>query len=100
MGDAGATLGTVFHSDQIDASNYARYNNPELDRLIEEERRETDPERRLELLKEAINIVVDDAVQVPTFVREYLMAHHQKVKGYVLHPSSTFLNLETVYIEE
>jgi peptide/nickel transport system substrate-binding protein len=100
MGDADATLGTCFHSDGIDVSNYTRYNNPDLDALIEAERREVDPDTRLELLKEAINIVVDDAVQVPTFVRESVMAHHQKVKGFTLHPSDTYLKLDTLYIEE
>ena len=100
MGDAGATMGILFHSDQIDFNNTTRYNNPEMDRLIDAERREADPEARLELLKEAVNLAVDDAVHVPTFVREHVMAHHSKVKGFVLHPSDTFLKLDTVYIEE
>jgi peptide/nickel transport system substrate-binding protein len=100
MGDAGATLGTVFHSDGIDVSNYTRYNNPDLDALIDAEKRETDPDTRLGLLKEAINIIVDDYVQIPTFVRESVMAHNQKVKGFALHPSDTYLKLDTVYIEE
>jgi peptide/nickel transport system substrate-binding protein len=100
LGDADMSLHALFHSSGIGVHNYTRYNNPEMDRLIEEERRETDPEKRLALLKEAINLAVDDAVYVPTFVRENLMAHHQNVKGFVLHPSDTFLNLETIYIEE
>jgi peptide/nickel transport system substrate-binding protein len=100
MGDADASLGYLFTCENVDVSNYTRYCNPDFDRLIEEERRETDPEARLELLKEAINLVVDDAVQVPTFVRESLMAHHQKVKGFALHPSDTYLVLKTLYIEE
>jgi len=100
MGDADASLGILFTTDQIGVNNYTRYSNPEFDRLIEEERRETDPEARRELLKQAINIIVDDALQVPTFVRESVMAHNQKVKGFVLHPSDTYLVLDTVYIEE
>jgi len=100
IGDADASLAYLFTSDQIGVNNYTRYNNQEFDRLIDEERRETDPEARLELLKEAISLVVDDAVQVPTFVRESLAAHHQRVKGFVLHPSDTYLVLDTLYIEE
>ncbi len=100
MGDAGATLGTVFHSDGIDVSNYTRYDNPDLDALIDAERRETDPDVRLGLLRDAINMIVDDYVQIPTFVRESVMAHNQKVKGFALHPSDTYLKLDTVYIEE
>lgn len=100
MGDADATLGILFHSEQIDVNNTTRYNNPEMDRLIDAERRETDPEARLGLLKEAVNLVVDEALHVPTFVREHVMAHHSKVKGFVLHPSDTFLKLDTVYIEQ
>jgi peptide/nickel transport system substrate-binding protein len=100
MGDADASLGYLFTCENIDVSNYTRYCNAAYDKLVEEERRETDPEARLELLKEAINLVVDDAVQVPTFVRENLMAHNQKVKGFALHPSDTYLVLKTLYIEE
>jgi peptide/nickel transport system substrate-binding protein len=100
MGDADASLGYLFTCENIDVSNYTRYCNPEFDRLIEEERRATDPDAREELLKEAINLVVDDAVHVPTFVRETLMAHNNKVKGFVLHPSDTYFVLKALYIEE
>jgi peptide/nickel transport system substrate-binding protein len=100
MGDADASLGYLFTCENVDVSNYTRYCNPEFDRLIDEERRETDTEARRQLLQEAINLVVDDAVQVPTFVRESLMAHHQKVKGFALHPSDTYLVLKTLHIEE
>jgi peptide/nickel transport system substrate-binding protein len=100
MGDADASLGYLFTCENVDVSNYTRYCNPEFDRLVDEERRETDPEVREELLSEAINLVVDDAVQVPTFVRETLMAHNQKVKGFVLHPSDTYFVLKGLHIEE
>ena len=100
LGDADSSLQTLFSSEQIGLGNFSRYSHPEMDRLIEEERLETDPEVRLELLKQAVNLAVDDAVFVPLFVREHVMGHHQKVKGFVLQASDTFLNLETVYIEE
>jgi peptide/nickel transport system substrate-binding protein len=100
MGDADASLGYLFTCENVDVSNYTRYCNADFDKLVDEERRETDPDARLALLKEAINMVVDDAVQVPTFVRENLMAHNQKVKGFALHPSDTYLVLKTLYIEE
>ena len=100
LGDADSSLQTLFSTEQIGLGNFSRYSNPEMDRLIEEERLETDPEVRLGLLKQAVNLAVDDAVFVPLFVRENLMAHHQKVKGFVLSPRDTFLDLYPVYIEE
>jgi peptide/nickel transport system substrate-binding protein len=100
LGDADPVLSTLFSTEQVGLGNASRYSNPEMDRLIEEQRAEADPELRLALLKQAINLVVDDAIQVPVLVRENVMGHHRKVKGFVLEAPSTFLNLDTVYIEE
>jgi peptide/nickel transport system substrate-binding protein len=100
MADADMTLMQCLHSSAIDASNMFRYSNPEYDRLIEEERRETDQAKRLALMQEAIRMVMEDMPLIPTFVRENLMAHSQKVQGFVLHPGDTVLKLDTVYIEE
>lgn len=99
MGDADMTLMGCLHSSNIGISNMFRYSNPEFDSLVDQERRETDPEKRLELMQQALGLVMDDMPLIPTFVRENLMAHPQNVKGFVLHPGDTVLNLDTVYIE-
>ncbi len=100
LGDADMTLMTCFHSSQIGTSNYFRYSNPEFDSIVDEERQSPDPDARVDLMKQAVNLIMDDTVLIPTFVRENVMAHNSKVKGFVLHPSDTFLNLKTVYIGE
>ena len=100
MGDADMTLMGCFHSSNIDMSNMFRYSSAEFDSLVEQERREMDQEKRLALMQEAIRLVMDDMPLIPTFVRENLMAHNKSVKGFLLHPGDTVLNLYTVYIEE
>jgi peptide/nickel transport system substrate-binding protein len=100
MGDADMTLMGCFHSSNIDMSNMFRYSSAEFDSLVEQERREMDQEKRLALMQDAIRLIMDDMPLIPTFVRENVMAHNKSVKGFMLHPGDTVLNLYTVYIEE
>ncbi len=100
MGDADMTLMGCFHSSNIDVSNMFRYSNADFDSLVEQERREMDQEKRLALMQQAIRLVMDDMPLIPTFVRENVMAHNTSVKGFMLHPGDTVLNLYTVYIGE
>jgi peptide/nickel transport system substrate-binding protein len=83
----------------IPASNWTFYNNPAFDDLLKQERQEVDPEKRLELLNKAIEMAVDDAPWIPTWTRENLQAAHNKVKGYELNPSTSYIDLYPVWIE-
>jgi len=52
----------LFHSRMSGAAgNRARYSNPRVDDLLDRSRRETDPEKRLGLLREAERLIVEDA---------------------------------------
>ena len=52
----------LFHSGRHgSAGNRAHYTNAEVDKLLDSSRRETDPARRIELLRQVEQIVVDDA---------------------------------------
>jgi peptide/nickel transport system substrate-binding protein len=99
-GDADSVLWMDFHSSMIPASNWTFYNNPAFDDLLKQERQEVDPEKRLELLNKAIEMAVDDAPWIPTWTRENLQAAHNKVKGYELNPSTSYINLYPVWIEQ
>ncbi len=60
--DADNFLYILLHSSQAGSpGNYARYNNPEFDRLVEEARLSPDPDRRLELYRQAEKVIIEDA---------------------------------------
>jgi oligopeptide transport system substrate-binding protein len=58
-------LDKLFHSES--PQNEQGYNDPEVDRLLEEARTESDFERRVELYAEAEQKILDDAVVIPDF---------------------------------
>src|SRR5699024_8731733 len=66
--DGSELLYPNLHSDNIDASNYSRYNNPEFDKLVEESRNTVDQDLRKEKLQEANVMVMEDA---PWIVMEH-----------------------------
>ncbi len=90
-------LDLLFHS-QSETSD-VRYDNPELDALLEEARTEQDPERRWDLYRQAERIVVDDAVWIPLMhdVDYYLIKPY--VQGLVYTPMGV-AGLEFVSLEE
>jgi oligopeptide transport system substrate-binding protein len=55
--DANNWLNEVFNSKA--GSNYANYNNPEYDAIVEQAARETDPAKRLELYKQAETLLCE-----------------------------------------
>jgi peptide/nickel transport system substrate-binding protein len=77
---------TLFHSNNIGASNRWRYNNPDLDRLLDLGRKELDPAKRLEIYHEAQRVIVADVPAVFLMHGEELVALSPKVRGYVNFP--------------
>ena len=63
--DPSIVFNFVYNSAMIGSANFARYRNADLDRLIAAADRNLDPTQRVELYRQAQNIVVD---QVPTVV--------------------------------
>ena len=54
-------LYSMFHSSKIGVSNFSAYHNPQVDKLLDTSRRQIDPEKRMEYLHQAEEIIVDDA---------------------------------------
>ena len=54
-------LYSMFHSSKIGVSNYSAYHNPQVDKLLDLSRKQINSEKRLELLHQAEEIIVDDA---------------------------------------
>jgi peptide/nickel transport system substrate-binding protein/oligopeptide transport system substrate-binding protein len=64
-------LYTLFHSQS--ANNYANYNNPAVDQLLEQARREVDDLQRLQLYRQAEQLIMADA---PTINLVYVAFEH------------------------
>lgn len=56
-----------YHSSMIGVYNASRYSNPMMDDVILKAKSEMNPEKRVQLYKEAIKIYTDDAVEIPLF---------------------------------
>lgn len=56
-------LDILFHSESLD--NHMGYSNPEVDRLLEEARTEQDHDRRMDLYRQAEQMILEDAPWVP-----------------------------------
>jgi oligopeptide transport system substrate-binding protein len=74
-------LDLLFHSRSL--QNNTAYRNPTLDAIIEEARTEQDPQRRIDLYKDAEAIIIDDAVWVPLFFGQSNEVVKPYVQGYL-----------------
>ncbi|MCL4424942.1 MAG: ABC transporter substrate-binding protein [Firmicutes bacterium] len=70
----------TLHSSQAGVGQYniAGYNNPEYDKIAEESRRATDPEKRRELVFKAQEIFARDLPYAPIAHRNQLMAYNKR----------------------
>ncbi len=76
----------MYHSDatkkQITAQRYA-YENPEVDKLINEEQRTFDPQKRLAVMKQAQELIWKDQPLVYLFQQMNVWGHRKNISGYV-----------------
>ena len=77
-GDAGDFLDAFIHSEGEFNNN--RYKNDEVDELIEKSRQELDPEKRLELLQNIMELIDKDLIGIPLFECSRLYAVKKGVK--------------------
>ncbi|UCE54210.1 MAG: hypothetical protein JSV31_01850 [Desulfobacterales bacterium] len=68
----------------------AFYCNPEYDTIMKASREEQNPEKRLQLLKQASEIVWDDAPWMWLHVEKFVIAYSSKIKGMVVTPTEKF----------
>ncbi|HEX7103928.1 MAG TPA: peptide ABC transporter substrate-binding protein [Nitrolancea sp.] len=90
-------LRTLFYSTSTE--NYIGYNNPEVDKLLDEAGAERDTAKRNALYEEAQQKILDDAVVIPV----YDDVEYQVIKPYVHGLDVTsigLLGLETVWISK
>ncbi len=99
-GDPDNFVGELFNSSRIPVTNTPRYKNPEVDKLLDEAVRESDPKKRLALYSDIQKKILDDAPWI--FVNSVLQvrAIRKEVKGYALNPTQMFFDMEKVSVEK
>lgn len=88
--DADYALYALFHSSSVPPGfNGAFYENPEVDRLLDEARSTLDAEARRALYAEAIGIIWQDAPWLFLYSEIQVTAVRSNVTGFIIHPDES-----------
>ncbi|UCZ53112.1 ABC transporter substrate-binding protein [Bacillus shivajii] len=98
-GDPDYFLANLLHGDAIPGGNRKYYSNDEVNRLIDEAKRNVDDDVRAELYMEAQRLIHEDAPHIPLVHSIPTLAGSERVHDYVPHPS-TSESLKNVYLTE
>jgi peptide/nickel transport system substrate-binding protein len=90
----------IFHSAMIppNGSNRGFYANPEVDRLIDFGRRESDPENRKSAYQEIQRIVAKDLPYVSLFYLDNVVVFNKRVEGISLYPAGEYEFLSEIVV--
>jgi len=89
----------IWHSSQVDGgSNYIAYQNPAVDRLIEQIRGTFDAEERHALFRRLNQTIVDEAPLLPVFHMPRRTMIHRRLRGVYLSPM-TFFQVRDLWID-
>lgn len=88
-GDGSELFYPTLHSDNIGASNRAQFNNSEFDQLVEDSRVTIDEDERMQLLSEANELVINEAVWIPLHHSSNSIAYKDHVENLSIDPSGT-----------
>ena len=90
-GDADYGMYALFHSSQKgNPGNRSFYDNPEVDKLLDEGRREADPAKRFEFYNQVQEHLVEDAPMVFIHHQEYLTGISNKIEGFDIDTSGIY----------
>jgi len=87
----------VFHSARFppQGANRGLYSNPKVDSLIDQARRESDPDKRKALYAELQEILARDLPYVNLWYFDNVVVHTRRVRGLTLDPSGNYDFLRT-----
>ncbi|MDY3282512.1 ABC transporter substrate-binding protein [Dysosmobacter sp.] len=89
--DADYTLYSRFHSKLYGGSNnFFRCQIPELDSLLDQSRIEGDYNKRMEIIKQACEIVNEEAIMIPLFCGLNTVAANETLQGVVANSTSRY----------
>lgn len=99
-GDADYGTYPLFHSEQKgDPGNRTFYENPEVDKLLEEGRRESDPEKRIEIYNKVQEHLIVDAPMVYIHHQEYLLGVSNKITGFDIDEAGMYKLQNVQFVE-
>ena len=91
-GDADQGLYPVFHSSQFPPnSNRAFYNNSQVDQLLENSKTEVDENKRMEMYKEAEQIIMDEAPWTFLYYPKQALTYRSNISGIEMLPTEHIL---------
>jgi peptide/nickel transport system substrate-binding protein len=91
-GDADYGMYALLHSSNVGApGNRSFYRNERVDELLDQGRRETDPEARVELYHEVQEILIEEAPMLNLYHPQWMVAVADEVEGYSHHPDNSML---------
>jgi peptide/nickel transport system substrate-binding protein len=81
-----------FHTENrpTKVSNFPRYSNPKLDKLLDDGRTESDFQKRYRTYKEVVEILNDELPQITLGYVPYVHGFGAHVKDFDLHPNNQF----------
>ncbi len=88
-GDADNFLYVLLDQDNIGSNNYTYYENDQLHDILIEAQSEIDEEKRIELYKQAQEIIFEDAPWVPLAHSTPLLAGKADLTGFLPHPTGS-----------
>jgi len=93
-------LRTIFHSANVEAFNRARYQVPEVDKMLEDAAATTDSAKRTQLYAQIQQRVLKDAVVVPLVDTVTHNAKRAEVQGDYLDALASYVWLYDVQIKK
>ncbi|ADI00750.1 glutathione ABC transporter substrate-binding protein [Salisediminibacterium selenitireducens] len=90
--DADYGMYALFHSSQVGSpGNRSFMENEELDAILDEARREADPDVRAALYEDAMEILVEEAPMSYLYHQNYLVGLRDEVQGFWKHPNGLYM---------
>jgi oligopeptide transport system substrate-binding protein len=88
----------LFHS--AGQRNYYRFHNPAVDKLLDDARRETDDLRRVDLYRQAEQLILNEAPAVMLLHYTYVSVFQPYVEGVVVSALDLYVSLRKVWLKQ
>jgi len=91
----------AFHSSQVppEGANRGRYANPELDRLVEQGRREPSRPKRKEIYRKVQLLLFRDLPVFPLWINRNLLLRDRQLAGFTLTPDEDYTPVKEMRID-
>ena len=99
-GDADYGMYALFHSSQKgNPGNRSFYDNPEVDKLLDEGRRESNPDERVKIYNKVQEHLIDDAPMVYIHHQEYLTGISNNITGFSIDSAGIYQLQNVQFVE-